>query len=289
MKILLLIFLLLSHLNVNAQKKFPFGETYGKQKCELPKETILEQAQMEFIYNHLTLDPEINKTDEEYDILMVGKTYCLYKGYFQHRLDSVLQQLDRNNITNREYFDIYSKIDNEKMRSDSYIITHNFSGKIEVHENMTPDYYLYEEPLIDFKWKLVEDTRKVCGHTCNKATCTFRGRKWAAWYAVDIPQSQGPWKFSGLPGMILLIEDSKREHVFTAISIRTGTKNCLISQFDHGDFKTNRKWFNKAKKDHELNFFNNVRTTGVTIKNADGSDVQQPKKRPFVFNPIEKE
>lgn len=74
MKRISFIFILLVPCMVSfAQSDYPLDEAYGKKICELPKETILEQAQLEIIYQHLTDDPEINKTEEEYDILMVGK------------------------------------------------------------------------------------------------------------------------------------------------------------------------------------------------------------------------
>ena len=276
-------------LSANAQRSFPFGEAYGKRICEFPKETILEQARMEFIYRHLTMDPEINKTEEEYDILMVGKKYALYKGYPRHRLDSILQHRDKSKITNKDYHNLFYSLGDENASKTPYILKHIASGKIEVHESIMPDNYIYEEPKIDFKWKLSDGNRRVCGHPCKKATCTFRGRRWTAWYAVDIPQSQGPWKFGGLAGLIMLIEDSKREHVFTVISVRKGTKDCLISQFDQNDFKTNRKWFNKAKRNYEQDPLGQLKTSGVTITNADGSEAKLPKKRLYVFNPIEKE
>lgn len=58
----------------------------------------------------------------------------------------------------------------------------------------------------------------------SQSKSTFRGRHWLAWYS-DLPISEGPWKFCGLPGMILRIEDSNHEHLFTAISIRNIKSN----------------------------------------------------------------
>ena len=290
MKRISFIFILLVPCMVSfAQSDYPLGEAYGKKICELPKETILEQAQLEIIYQHLTDDPEINKTEEEYDILMVGKKYALYKGYYRHKHDSILQHRNQTKVTNKEYYTIFYSIESGYVAKSTYILKHLFTGKIEVHESMLPDFYIYEEPRLDFKWKLTEGTRMVCGYQCKKATCTFRGRKWTAWYAPNIIRSQGPWKFSGLPGMIMLIEDSKREHVFTATSVRKGNKNCLISKYDQNEIKTNRRWFNKAKQNYELGPLDHLKAAGVTITNTDGSEAKLPKKRPFVFNPIEKE
>ncbi len=56
-------------------------------------------------------------------------------------------------------------------------------------------------------WTLVDDsTKSVLGYECHLAETDFRGRHWKAWYTMDIPVSLGPWKLSGLPGLILAAE-----------------------------------------------------------------------------------
>lgn len=56
-------------------------------------------------------------------------------------------------------------------------------------------------------------------YTCVKATAKFRGRTYEAWFASDIPIFNGPWKFGGLPGLILSLTDSKNEYHFECIGI----------------------------------------------------------------------
>jgi hypothetical protein len=59
----------------------------------------------------------------------------------------------------------------------------------------------------------------ILNQICQKATCIFRGRNYEAWFAQGINVSEGPWKFNGLPGLILKITDSKQDYSFEAISI----------------------------------------------------------------------
>jgi hypothetical protein len=48
-----------------------------------------------------------------------------------------------------------------------------------------------------------------------KATTSFAGRNYEAWFTPEIPISDGPYKFYGLPGLIFKICDKKNQHVFT--------------------------------------------------------------------------
>lgn len=80
----------------------------------------------------------------------------------------------------------------------------------------------YTEPLPQMDWTLEEGDTTICGHECQKARTTFRGRTWTAWYATDIAFSDGPWKLCGLPGLILKAEDSKGDFSFSAYKIKKG-------------------------------------------------------------------
>ncbi len=70
--------------------------------------------------------------------------------------------------------------------------------------------FSYEETLNEMIWVPVDEQQTIAGYSCKNATCTYRGRKWTAWYTMEIPYSEGPWKFCGLPGLILKVEDSKK-------------------------------------------------------------------------------
>ena len=68
---------------------------------------------------------------------------------------------------------------------------------------------------------VVDSTKTILGYECTMATCEYRGRKWTAWFAVDVPIQDGPWKLSGLPGLILEATESTGQHGFTATGIQT--------------------------------------------------------------------
>jgi GLPGLI family protein len=74
--------------------------------------------------------------------------------------------------------------------------------------------YLIEEPFPAIKWKISGDTLTVGNLHCQKATTHFRGRNYTAWFCPELPYRSGPWKLSGLPGLIVEAYDTKKEVVF---------------------------------------------------------------------------
>ncbi|WP_313099764.1 GLPGLI family protein [Epilithonimonas sp.] len=63
-------------------------------------------------------------------------------------------------------------------------------------------------------WKILPDKKTIDKFEVQKATLDFGGRTWTAWFSQDFPFQDGPYKFSGLPGLILEMEDSTGTHSF---------------------------------------------------------------------------
>jgi len=64
------------------------------------------------------------------------------------------------------------------------------------------------------EWKILSDKEKIGNFNAQKAICDFAGRKWTAWFTTDIPIQDGPYKFHGLPGLIIKLEDNTHSHIF---------------------------------------------------------------------------
>lgn len=74
----------------------------------------------------------------------------------------------------------------------------------------------YKEPVIS-NWKLMNETKVINTISCKKAEVNFKGRNWTAWYSTEIPFPYGPYKFSGLPGLIVKITDEKGDYDFELV------------------------------------------------------------------------
>jgi len=130
-------------------------------------------------------------------------------------------------------------------------------------------------------WKMEQGDSTICGYSCQKATTTFRGRNYTVWYTSKIPYSDGPWKFWGLPGLILKVTDDKNEYSFECVAIEKPGRIESIYIKDKDYFNTTREKFNAAQK----NFYDNpgpmFENRGVKV---DGKPIGN-KSRPY--NPIE--
>ena len=74
----------------------------------------------------------------------------------------------------------------------------------------------YTEDLDMPQWELQDSIKTILDYPCQLAVSHYRGRTWYAWFTLDIPISDGPWKLCGLPGLILEAYDSDRDYTFIA-------------------------------------------------------------------------
>lgn len=112
-----------------------------------------------------------------------------------------------------------------------------------------------------FKWQISNEKAKIGSYNAQKATTEFGGRKWTAWFSSDIPLQDGPYKFHGLPGLIVKIEDdgqnyswelkgNKKVENYNELtymeSISPGENGGKVSEISREKFE---KTFNDFKKD----------------------------------------
>lgn len=142
----------------------------------------------------------------------------------------------------------------------------------------------YEEKWNGQDWTLQGDTASFLGHQCQKAMCHWRGRDYIAWFAPDIPIRRGPWKFGGLPGLIMKVHDVDSLYVFEAVAIEKG--NFPIWQYPKEEFmKSSRQKTWKLQKAFNLNY---SKTAGRRRMNPDGT-IGDLISRPHEYDPLELE
>lgn len=127
--------------------------------------------------------------------------------------------------------------------------------------DMTP--WRYKETLELPEWEISDESKEIIGYQCFKAIADYRGRKWTAWFAPEIPVQEGPWKLGGLPGLILEAYDTGRDYVFECVGLmQTGLGEVGIYMDRKSDdyFDVTRdKFFNNWWRYKHSNFVAKIR------------------------------
>jgi GLPGLI family protein len=93
------------------------------------------------------------------------------------------------------------------------------SNQLFSKQDIAYKYFIIEDSLNIFDWQIFNDTKDILGFTCQLAKTSFRGRDYEAWFTPELPVG-GPWKYDGLPGMILSLEEESNFLTYEAISIK---------------------------------------------------------------------
>lgn len=166
--------------------------------------------------------------------------------------------------------------------------------KIQYFRLVFMSYLTYKEPVIS-NWKLINESKVINTINCKKAEVNFKGRNWIAWYSIEIPFPYGPYKFSGLPGLIVKITDDKGDYDFELIKSIPNSKlkgklvNVNIDKYK-GAIATTQPKFEKALKDANENAIGMLQNSGTIITEGQEIVRQRIKKRQENLkyeNPIE--
>ncbi|MBL1222129.1 GLPGLI family protein [Chryseobacterium sp. L7] len=129
------------------------------------------------------------------------------------------------------------------------------------------------------KWKLEKEFEKINNMNCQKASLkNYKGRDWEAWFTA-YPLSDGPYKFYGLPGLIIQLSDSKKEHIFNLI--KTKKIHSVFSLLPKNSKVVTQMEYEKLIKNKNFNFDRDVESftadvkagkVGVIMKNGYAAD-----------------
>jgi GLPGLI family protein len=167
-------------------------------------------------------------------------------------------------------------------RTSEYIyVNYPKKEKITVTDNVSLDRFTYEEKYESQKWEILDETKQILEYDCQKAQCRYRGRIWFAWFTNDIAIDAGPYKFSGLPGLIMELHDEKNHYNYEIIGLQQmQDKPLYFYNFGKVQFsKTTREKFNKLQRNFLINSFGYIKaTTGIDLNmNGTPNEVHEMK------------
>lgn len=242
----------------------------------------IDTSYMECIYHYQVHDPVLDKHQESFKILAIGSRLSMYSSYGTFQIDSLMPIDYPDGVTGYEYQKLSAIY-----HPTSEATIKDFAASNTTTYDRVPfsDNYVYEEPISLMDWTLQPGNEEVCGHKCLKATTSFRGRDWTVWYTPDIPVDNGPWKFGGLPGLILKAESADNEQKLEAVTIRPTRHTIALHKRNYQ--KTTREKLNEEYRTYCTDagtFFSG----GFPFKDINGNDVFDPNRRIF-YSPLELE
>ncbi|HIX96506.1 MAG TPA: GLPGLI family protein [Candidatus Alistipes avistercoris] len=168
-------------------------------------DTCLLEVGYMFRYSRDTLDRQayFDRT-----VLSVGRKYAHYYSAGAARIDTLTFRARRQGHETLDLDRAFAP-DEKPCYCDVYTDYPSDGRRRVVHRLWESDYE-YEEPVEPLYWSFDSvSCDSLLGYSCFRAVCTWRGRRYTAWYAPDLPMRYGPWKFGGLPGLILAVEESE--------------------------------------------------------------------------------
>ena len=168
------------------------------------------QSANRFFYE-LTFKPQKDSARTEKHILFldITKDRSIYRDHLQVTQDSILKTTIESSQKSGIMPDITKII---KLPKFGHTIRKVYPiTEIRYTERMLQDDITYKEA-INFNWKIESEKSKIGEYQAQKATTEFGGRKWTAWFSEDLPFQDGPYKFYGLPGLIVKIEDANQNY-----------------------------------------------------------------------------
>jgi len=121
--------------------------------------------------------------------------------------------------------------------------------------------YRYFDKFPAANWKIGAQKSVVAGYNCQNATITFAGRIFEAWFTREIAVPEGPYKFHGLPGLIVKVGDVRNHYVFELIKFERVKQGLAIELPKQAAFATKENVW-KGKRDYYANL--NATVSGLT-------------------------
>ena len=116
------------------------------------------------------------------------------------------------------------------------------TGRITSLETVPSYRYLTDEAMRPLRWTMLAERDSICGYLCQKASAEYAGRKWTAWFAESLPTRFGPWRLSGLPGLILRAVSEDGIHRFECLGVEA-VKEAISYRVPEGAVKCPRSKF----------------------------------------------
>lgn len=222
-----------------------FGLLFPNTAFAQEKQSFNFDKQATYKMTYLVDSTDRSSMQEEYMELLLNDSISLFESVNKGIIDSLEFQNTLNTleaIMSKPYTEFYYQIVKQNDKTTTFDVLDNGSFK-------GPNNFYYIENKSSFQWEIKEDTVRINQLLCQKAELNFGNRKWTAWFTSEIPISDGPYKFSGLPGLIIKINDADNFWDFELVRLEPIAKTVFINfMVDKQPALTSKKKFLADKK-----------------------------------------
>lgn len=190
------------------------------------KRQILDKANLDIFYQikFLMDSTKVDDVEEGQTVLRVSDRYALFTDYYRVLHDSI-NDLCAESRKNAQKFKVtWDSLSTKRCYLLQFLSVIDLEKSVATVQWDVLRKYQYEQPVPDFKWKLAAGDTLILDKFCKKATCSYAGRNYVAWYTEEVNLPYGPYIFGGLPGLIMYLHDTKYNWVFTCNGIEKATK-----------------------------------------------------------------
>lgn len=111
-----------------------------------------------------------------------------------------------------------------------------FKKKNESHLIFMENWYdnlLTVKDTVILDWIIKDDIKMIGQFKCQKATVKFRGRKYESWFSLEHNYSFGPYKFHGLPGIVIQIYSLDSKVSFNATKMFSVNSSDVLYKYQN--------------------------------------------------------
>ena len=247
---------------------------------------VTTYSQKRFVYEYKFV-PDVTKKDSvltDYMNLDSDMKNSVFYSSFKNVSDSLRQEL----LSNKSIKVSYPYYNPNLI----YTVTKNYSKNSVVYHIKDSGIKFKLTEAKPIKWNISKETRTINNLKCQKATTYLYGRKWIAWFSPEITIQDGPYKFNNLPGLIIQIEDTEKNHSFELTQIKNITNPKLDDDYKN-EKEISQKQLNQLFDDRAKNINSNigqmfVQSNSIGFVMKDGNVIQLNRNTKNVEKELEK-
>lgn len=166
------------------------------------------------------------------------------------------------------------------------------ANQVAVYDEIGAVRYVYQEEAAPvFAWTILPATATIGGYACQRATAAFGGRTWEAWFAREVPVPDGPYKFYGLPGLIIKVGDTRGHYDYELLKLRRPPAPAAIALPEPGARPITKAAFVRGKAEYERTAFERLLASGNirfgTPEQAEAARLRSRQRAKKPTNPLE--